>query len=153
MKFLECRIPPPIVLTLIGIGMWALARETFAIPADLVVRIALGLGVALPGGVVAIAAAREFRRASTSFNPMKPQMATSIVTSGIFGYTRNPMYIGIALVLIGWAFFLAAPWTLLGPVAFVLYITRFQIVPEERVLSEKFGAEFTAYLAKVRRWL
>lgn len=153
MKALECRIPPPIVLTLLGIAMWALARETRAIPLDLGARIALGLGAALLGVVIAITAVRDFRRASTTVNPMKPQTTSALVTSGVFGYTRNPMYVGMACVLIGWALFLAAPWTLLGPVLFVLYITRFQIVPEERVLATMFGSEFTAYVSKVRRWL
>lgn len=153
MKVLECRIPPPIVLTLLGIAMWALARETGVIPVDLAVRIALGLGAAFLGGVIAITAVRHFRRASTTVNPMKPQTTSALVTSGIFGYTRNPMYVGMACVLIGWALFLAAPWTLLGPVLFVLYITRFQIIPEERVLAQIFGSEFTSYMSKVRRWL
>jgi len=73
--------------------------------------------------------------------------------AGIYRFTRNPMYVGLALVLLGWAALLSSPWALLGPLVFVLYINRFQIAPEERVLSAKFGAAYTEYIARVRRWL
>jgi len=63
------------------------------------------------------------------------------------------MYAGLAALLLAWAAYLAVPWTLLGPLAFVLYITRFQIIPEELVLGEKFGSAYAAYQQQVRRWL
>jgi len=84
---------------------------------------------------------------------MGPRKTTSLVTTGIFSWTRNPMYLGLAAALVGWAAFLSAAWSLLGPVLFVLYIDRFQIQPEERVLTELFGAEYTNYARRVRRWL
>ena len=76
-----------------------------------------------------------------------------MVTNGIYGFTRNPMYLGLALILLGLAVFLASPWALLGPVGFVAFITRFQIRPEERALQARFGAAYTAYCARVRRWV
>jgi protein-S-isoprenylcysteine O-methyltransferase Ste14 len=76
-----------------------------------------------------------------------------LVTTGIYHHTRNPMYVGLLLVLLGWVSFLCSVIALLGLVAFVIYITRFQIVPEERVLLAKFGADYAEYLARVRRWL
>jgi len=63
------------------------------------------------------------------------------------------MYVGLLCVLVAWAVFLSSAWALLGPVAFVLYITRFQIEPEERALAKLFASEYTDYQAKVRRWL
>lgn len=60
---------------------------------------------------------------------------------------------GMAFFLAAWAAYLAQPWALLGPLVFVLYITRFQIAPEERMLKKIFGVDFTAYTTKVRRWL
>lgn len=63
------------------------------------------------------------------------------------------MYVGVGLVLVAWAVFLSSVWALLGPVAFVLFITRFQIVPEERALARRFGGEYASYKARVRRWL
>ena len=86
-------------------------------------------------------------------SPLKPDTASRLVTSGVYGFTRNPMYLGLCLVLAGWAFFLSSPLMLLGPLAFILYITRFQIVPEERSLSSLFGEAFADYQAKVRRWI
>jgi protein-S-isoprenylcysteine O-methyltransferase Ste14 len=84
---------------------------------------------------------------------MKPASASSLVSSGVYRITRNPMYVGVLLVLVAWATFLAAPLALPGPLAFVLYIGRFQIAPEEAVLGKLFGAEYAEYKAKVRRWL
>src|SRR6185295_5497363 len=77
------------------------------------------------GGIVA------FRRAQTTINPMKPEAARSLVSSGVYRFTRNPMYVGLLLALLAWATFLSAPLALAGPLAFVLYIGRFQIAPEE----------------------
>ena len=63
------------------------------------------------------------------------------------------MYVGFAAMLVGWAVCLAAPWALVGPVAFVLFINRFQIIPEERVMRDKFGQAYDDYQAQVRRWI
>jgi protein-S-isoprenylcysteine O-methyltransferase Ste14 len=84
---------------------------------------------------------------------LKPEATSSLVTSGVYRFTRNPMYVGLALVLLAWAVFLSSAWTMLGPLTFILYMTRFQIMPEEKVLSGMFGAAYSAYQAKVRRWL
>ena len=77
----------------------------------------------------------------------------TLVATGVYSFTRNPMYLGMVLVLLAWTVFLASPWTLAGPALFALYITRFQIVPEERVLAELFGNSFAAYRKRVRRWI
>ncbi|MNJ74873.1 hypothetical protein D3C77_718740 [compost metagenome] len=86
-------------------------------------------------------------------NPLKPASASALVTSGIYRVTRNPMYLGFALVLAAWTVFLASPFTLLGIAAFVLYIDRFQILPEERALHQLFGEAMDEYCARVRRWI
>ena len=75
------------------------------------------------------------------------------MTSGIFGVTRNPMYLGMAVLLLGWATWLVSLWSLAGIAIFTAYITRFQIKPEERVLAGLFPADFAAYRARVRRWI
>ena len=86
-------------------------------------------------------------------NPIKPDTASSLVSSGVYRFTRNPMYLGLSVTLLGWAMFLSNPLALLAVPLFVLYINRFQINPEERVLSSLFGAGYAAYKEKVRRWL
>jgi protein-S-isoprenylcysteine O-methyltransferase Ste14 len=75
------------------------------------------------------------------------------VTSGVYRFTRNPMYLGLCFVLLAWAVFLSSAWAFMGPGAFVLYINRFQIAPEENALSKLFGPAFAKYQSKVRRWL
>jgi protein-S-isoprenylcysteine O-methyltransferase Ste14 len=133
--------------------MWFAAQQRVSLDVPLVVRIVAFVVIALAGGAAALAGDREFKRARTTINPFKPENSTALVTSGIYRFTRNPMYVGLTLVLLGWAAFLCSAWALLGPVVFVVYINRFQISPEERVLSAKFGAAYTEYTARVRRWL
>lgn len=79
--------------------------------------------------------------------------ALELNTHGVYRVTRNPIYVGLACVLLAWAAFLAVPWVLIGPFAFVAYITRFQIVPEEHALVTAFGEAYRRYRASVRRWL
>lgn len=105
-------------------------------------------------GVLCIAlGAIAFRRAQTTVNPTTPQSSTSLVNNGIYRLTRNPMYLGMALILIGFASLLNSPISLIFVVIFVGYMTRFQIQPEERILKDKFGEEYTTYCNNVRRWI
>ncbi len=83
---------------------------------------------------------------------MKPESTSSLVTSGIYKCTRNPMYVGLLFVLVAWAVFLSSAWLLVGPLIFVLYMNRFQIAPEERMLSQMFGTTYSTYKGTVRRW-
>ena len=133
--------------------MWGLSLFTPVLDVSMFDRAMAALVVASIGGVFAITGVAGFRRAQTTLNPTKPQTTSSLVTAGIYQYTRNPMYVGLLFVIVGWAAFLSSLWALLGPLAFALYITRFQILPEERVLTSLFGAEYAAYQSRVRRWL
>lgn len=153
MKSLELKIPPPIVALLTAAAMWGLAKisPSLAVPHDL--RIWMAVGIALPGIAFDIAGAVRFFRAKTTVNPLKPQKSSSLVTSGIYRLTRNPMYLGMLMALLGWCVYLSAPLAFLGPVFFMFYIGRFQIAPEERVLTSLFGDEYAAYCKRVRRWL
>jgi protein-S-isoprenylcysteine O-methyltransferase Ste14 len=116
-------------------------------------RVPLAIVLAIAGLALSTSGRLAFRNAKTSANPLKPQAATSLVVAGIYKATRNPMYVGLALVLVGWAVFLWSAWALLGPVGFVAYIARFQIAPEERALALLFGEEYSAYKSRVRPWL
>lgn len=150
---LELRIPPVIVLLLAGFAMWLLARLAPGPDGLLRLRAALALALLAVGVAVALAGVREFRQASTTVNPMQPSGASAMVRSGIYGRSRNPMYLGMLLVLCGWAAWLASPLALLGLPAFVAYLNRYQILPEERVLAALFSEEFADYRRSVRRWL
>ena len=151
MNRLELRLPPVVVVVLAALAMWWFAGDARA-PAT-TLRTVLALAPLALGFALALAGVREFRRARTTVNPLQPAQAVEMVTSGVYRYTRNPMYLGMLCVLAAWAAWLGrpAPWLVL-PV-FALYMTRFQIVPEERALERLFGARFTTYAARVRRWL
>lgn len=150
---LETKVPPPAVAAAAAIIMWGISRlaPQIALPSD--IRWAVSLAIAVIGVAFSAEGALTFRRARTTTNPTRPEQASSLVSKGIYRVTRNPMYLGLSIVLVAWAIFLSSAWALLGVAAFVLYISRFQIVPEERALSNLFGAEYASYKAIVRRWL
>ena len=153
MRFLELRIPPPIVGLIIAAGMWTLAHALPALQWTPLFRVSAAVVVAVMGAAVALGGVVSFHRAKTTVNPLKPESSSALVSSGVYSFTRNPMYLGMALVLLAWAIFLSSLWSLLGPLLFALYITKFQILPEERVLDRLFGSHFTEYKRRVRRWL
>ena len=154
-RWLEHRIPPPLIDAVCAGVMWALAR---AFPqaqwsSGSVWVTGAALALAALGGGVALAGVLAFRRARTTVNPLAPQRASALVTSGIYRVTRNPMYLGMLIVLAGWAVWLgnAAAW--LGLPLSVALLTVLQIRPEERILAERFGEDFKRYAARVRRWI
>ena len=153
MTTLELRIPPPVVGLVIGAAMWAVSRVAppLAVRGPLSTSLAIAFGLAGLGA--SVAGTLAFRRAQTTVNPMKPAKASSLVTSGIYRMTRNPMYVGLALLLVGWAVYLVNAWCALGPVVFVAYMTQFQIKAEERALLALFGEQYVRYTTHVRRWL
>ena len=153
MNTLENKIPPPIVAVLFGVLMWGGSAYLPSIDVAHSIRVVLALLVFCTGGFFDLSGAASFRRAKTTVNPLKPETASALVSTGIYRYSRNPMYVGFAMFLTAWAFYLASPLLLLGVLGFVLYMNRFQITPEERALTALFGADFLAYQAKVRRWL
>lgn len=150
---LEARVPPPVVALAAATIIWVIARlaPQLAMPSG--TRVAMSLAILTAGVAFSAAGILSFRRAQTTANPTRPEEATSLVSTGIYRVTRNPMYFGILLILIAWAVFLSSAWALLGVAGFVLYMNRFQIAPEERALSRLFGSEYAAYKARVRRWL
>jgi protein-S-isoprenylcysteine O-methyltransferase Ste14 len=153
MHFLELKIPPAALVLLFVVLMWLASTWepslALALPRPSVsafVFFAAGLGVIL-------AAWLEFRRAKTTVNPLTPEATTAMVTSGIYRYTRNPMYLGFLFALMGWAVMLSHLMAFALLPLFVLYMNRFQIEPEERALLAKFGDQFREYRRAVRRWL
>ena len=153
MNKLELKVPPPAAALLVAVAMWLVASRTDALSFALPERRALSMVLAALGVAVSAAGTWSFLRARTTVNPTRPEAASSLVATGIFRFTRNPMYLGLLLVLAGWAAHLANAASLAGPLLFALYITRFQILPEERVLAAKFGPDFEAYTLRTRRWI
>jgi protein-S-isoprenylcysteine O-methyltransferase Ste14 len=153
MSALENRIPPPLVGLIMGAVAWLASGASAPTGIAFPVRLAAAIGLALLGLAISFAGVRAVRRAQTTLNPLKPESATALVTHGIYSYTRNPMYLGMATWLLAWSAWLGTPMGLIGAPLFVLYMNRFQIGPEERALRQLFGAEFGAYQSRVRRWL
>ncbi|MDX5592044.1 isoprenylcysteine carboxylmethyltransferase family protein [Pseudovibrio sp. SPO723] len=153
MKFLEMKVPPVAVSLLCAALMWVLAVGIPGYPLPRPVAVAgfalfllLGLGIGIAGVL-------EFRRLKTTVDPTNPQKVNTLVTSGVYKFTRNPMYIGMLIGLVGWAIYLSSMAAFLGLIAYVGYMNKFQIEPEERALREKFSDAFEAYEKQVRRWL
>jgi len=153
MQALELKVPPPVVAVPMAGAMWGIYLVAPALQVPVFIRVATAAAISLAGGAFSLAGAISIRRAGTTVSATKPEKTSSLVSSGIYTVTRNPMYVGLLLVLVGWAIFLSAAWALLGPLAFILYLNRFQIAPEERALSARFGADYSAYKSRVRRWL
>lgn len=153
MRALELKIPPPVVFLVIAAAMWLVSVYApvgaFAGPwRRTLAAVLAGLGLLL--SVAGIAA---FRRAGTTVHPHHPEKSSAVVIAGVYRFTRNPMYLGLLLVLAAWALWLAQLLAFALLPVFVAYLTRFQIVPEERALAAKFGARYEAYQRTVRRWL
>lgn len=113
----------------------------------------LALGCAFTGLTVALLGVATFRRAQTTVDPLTPQKAASLVRDGIYSHTRNPMYLGMTLVQVGWFFHLGSLVSLFPVLGFVVVMTHLQIIPEERALGEIFGGEYEVYKNDVPRWL
>jgi protein-S-isoprenylcysteine O-methyltransferase Ste14 len=153
MHGLELKVPPLAVVGLTAALMWLASRAVPAFAIAFPARNVLAVGLAVTGAATIILGVLSFRRAKTTVNPMAPSSSSSLVRSGVYALTRNPMYLGFLLMLLGWAIFLSNAIAFLFLPAFILYMNRFQIEPEERALTSLFGQEFVAYRSRVRRWL
>ena len=156
MSPLELKIPPPLVAAAVAGAMTAASvwlPPVLVLPLSPSVRVGAALVLVGVGACFDVAGLLAFRKAKTTVNPLAPNRSTAVVSTGVYRITRNPMYLGMALILLGLALYLASPWALLGPLVFAAFITRFQIQPEERALTARFGAAYTAYCTQVRRWL
>ncbi|MBX3332059.1 MAG: isoprenylcysteine carboxylmethyltransferase family protein [Nitrospira sp.] len=148
----ELKVPPLALVFLFGALMWlvsAYSRFTIALPW----RSTFAVIFFTVGSAIVLAGVLTFRRMKTTVNPLTPEATTTMVTSGIYRFTRNPMYLGFFLVLVGWAIYLSNLPAFVFLPLFVWYMNRFQILPEERALGTKFSEAFTRYKRSVRRWI
>jgi len=150
---LETKIPPPLLGLISALMMWLLAQilPTLSLVSSNLYRV--GIVVMLAGLCLDLIALLQFRKQATSINPLHPEKASAIVITGLYHYTRNPMYLGLLITLTGWALYLGNLASFACLPIFVRVLTQFQILPEERILREKFGASYEEYLGKVRRWI
>jgi len=150
---LDTKVPPPVVATIIAVAMWSLSAYGPVITLSAEITETLILLLVIVGVSFDVCGLLTFRQSKTTINPMDPNKTTALVTSGIYRFSRNPMYVGLVLFLTAWAIQLLMLWPFIGPVLFIIYINQFQIKPEERVMESKFEDEYSTYKNKVRRWL
>ena len=150
---LELRIPPPLVMLLFMVTVFGFDKikpfTLFYLPWLTYVSV---ISLVTLGGVVALWGVKEFKEAKTTVNPLKPESSSSLVSSGIYQYTRNPMYLGLLLILLSAVIYTQHPLGLVSALGFVSYMNRFQIEPEEKMLVKLFGDEFVDYSNQVKRW-
>ena len=150
---MENKIPPPIIALLHAALMYGIdhiwPQQWLAPPLALLA----GVLLASPGILLDGIGVWQFLRARTTVNPLRPQRSSALVTGGLYRISRNPMYLGMLLLLCGWCVYLANPLALAVLPLFVLIINRLQIQPEERALQQLFGQPYLDYCQRVRRWL
>jgi protein-S-isoprenylcysteine O-methyltransferase Ste14 len=152
-SWLELKVPPVPLAAAFAAAMFGLSVlwpvATFALPG----RTGIALALAVVGLAIALSGVAAFRAHRTTVNPLTPSASSVVVSSGVYRFSRNPMYLGLLLALAGWAVYLSNAVAALLVPAFVVYMNRFQIEPEERALLAKFGPPFAQYMAAVRRWV
>ena len=153
MKSLELLIPPVVLFAIIAAVMWGIAQITPMLNITWLIRFGLALPIFAIALLIVLMSLIAFRKAKTTVTPLHPESASSLIQKGIFAYSRNPIYLALLLCLLGFVFLLASPFAMLGLVLVYVYITQFQIKPEERALQHCFGLEYHEYMKRVRRWL
>jgi len=153
LKFMELRVPPVLVVSVIALLMWLFSQFYYVVRIKFDHQLTIGVICGLFGVILILCGVVRFRKNNTTVNPMTPAQTSLLVTNGIYRFTRNPMYLGMLFVLIGWAMalFTFSSWLFI-PV-FIWYMNQFQIKPEEQMLRKQFGQTYEAYLARVRRWI
>ena len=145
------KIPPPIVTFICGIAIYF--SKTFFNQFFSYNNNTISLFLLILGLLVFISAVKSFRKHKTTVNPLEPRKASSLVTTGIFKFSRNPMYLGMLIILLSISFRFNLIGGILTSLFFYFFITKFQIIPEEVAMNELFGNEFVDYEKKTRRWI
>ena len=150
---LELKVPPAAVFVIALAAMRGTAALVPAAEFSLHHAGRLAALAAVAGIAIGIAGIIAFRRHGTTVHPMRPETASVVVDTGIYRHSRNPMYLGLTVLLAAWGLWLANGAALALVPVFVAYLTRFQILPEERAMLRSFGEQYAGYMARVRRWL
>jgi len=148
---MKTKIPPPII-ALICIVINYLSTYLINPIKFPNIEIIGGL-ILLLGVATAVLATLLFKKDQTTVNPRNPEEATTLVTSGIFSITRNPMYLGLFLSISSTILFFGSWFGIIILMFFVWYINKFQIIPEEEAMEKLFGGKYSEYRQKVRRWI
>lgn len=150
---MKLKIPPALVTVIIAGMMWLVNYlfpiGSLALPGTRLVAATLFV----IAGIIGVISLYQFYRNKTTIHPHKPEKTSQLVIDGIYNVSRNPMYLALLILLLAYATVLHNIFNFLILPIFVWYINRFQIIPEEQALSEKFGQDFEDYRSQVRRWM
>ena len=145
------KIPPPFIAA--G-NIFLFYLSTLLIPSfEFTGQLILGILIGLEGIVIIFLSIRLFRKHQTTINPFKAHETSRLITSGIYSFTRNPMYLGLSSIQVAFGIYLGAYVSIFLIPSFIIYITHKQIIYEEQILEKKFGDEYINYLKSVRRWI
>ena len=150
---MQNKIPPLLLSMILAALMVPLSWLPPSLGLSLGTRLMLGAAPIIAGAGFVLLGVAKFRANHTTVNPLKPETATTLVTTGIYAISRNPMYLGFFLLLLGWSLILASGYGIVLSVAFAGYLDRFQIRPEEEAMATLFGDQFDKYKARVGRWI
>ncbi|MEO1117308.1 MAG: isoprenylcysteine carboxylmethyltransferase family protein [Pseudomonadota bacterium] len=150
---MQAKIPPPVLAALVAAVMYGVSRSTWSLSFDTGLNGWISSGLLLGGAVVVTLGVIQFRRHKTTVDPLHPEKASTLVTSGIFSVTRNPMYVGLVLILLGVGVRFDSLAAVLIALGFIPLITALQIRAEEAAMRDLFGGDFDAYVARTRRWI
>ena len=153
MNQLELKVPPVVLLLIITLMMWGTAELFMSFSFSFFTSSFVALLIAFLGVVFALLGVYQFRKQGTTVDPRIPEKSASLVTSGVYHFSRNPMYVGMLLMLVGWGIYLGNIASFITLPVFIIYMNRFQIMPEETFMAEKFGLAYQQYIKSVRRWL
>ena len=153
MKALELKIPPVVQFLVVFALMWLLAKYLPALSAGIPARRILVVLFFCLGGIVAVPAVAAFRSSGTTVDPRSPEKATQLVVSGVYRYSRNPMYLGLLCLLIAWATYLSNLLAFAWIPLFIGMMNHLQIQPEEEAMEKQFGQKYRDYRKSVRRWI
>lgn len=150
---LNLKIPPPVVGLIVALLIYLLDKFVPSLKIDFTAFHYLAYFLFFIGLLIEAWSVWLFFRAKTTVNPLKPANSKVLVVEGMYKFTRNPMYLGMLILLVGWSLWVGNPLGLPMLLCFVWYLTRFQIKPEERALTALFGERYVEYMHTVRRWI
>ena len=145
------KIPPPILVLILVVSSFLSSKkiDLIHIPNQNLTSIL----ILLIGILILIIPVSKFIKSKTTIDPIKFKKVNKLVTSGIYKYSRNPMYLGLLLIVISSSILYLNIYSVTTPMIFYYWINRFQIKREEIFLTEKFGKEYLLYMTRTRRWI
>lgn len=153
MKKLEAKIPPAMLFILAAISIWIISKYTAGFEIKNITKNSIVTLITITGLIFGFSGIISFKKSNTSVDPTNPESADTLVSSGIYRVSRNPMYLSLVFLLIAMVLYLESLWSIIVVCLFVVYMNRFQIIPEERAMIKLFGNEYVDYMQRVRKWI